>query len=122
MADTDSDIAEMYGIEGAYVASVVKGGCADRAGIQPKDIITGLDDITISNSTDLIRALRNYHGGDTATITLVRSLKEMTLEITLDEKPDPQQTQAEMPEPDADMPSEGSLEEWYNWFYGKKGK
>ena len=122
VADTDSDIAEMYGIEGAYVASVVKGGCADRAGIQPKDIITGLDDITIRNSTDLIRALRNYHGGDTATITLIRGLKEMTLEITLDEKPDPQQTQAEMPEPDADMPSEGSLEEWYNWFYGKKGK
>ena len=81
-----------------------------------------LDGTDIRNVTDLTRTLRNYHGGDTATVTLIRGLKEMTVEVTLDEKPDPQQPQTDMPAPDADMPSEGSLEEWYNWFYGKKGE
>ena len=122
VSNIDDETASMYDIQGAYVVSVVKGGSADRAGIQPKDTIVKLDSTDVRNVTDLTRALRNYHGGDTATVTLIRGHKEMTVEVTLDEKPDPQQTQTDMPAPDADMPSEGSLEEWYNWFYGKKGE
>ena len=44
----------------------------------------------------------------------------MTLDITLDEKP--RETSAsEAPQPDSEMPSEGSYEDWYNWFFGRNG-
>ena len=113
--DTDSESAAMFGIPtGAYIVSVEKGGAADRAGIQPKDIVIGLDDQEVSNVTELTRALRNYKAGDTAKVTLIRGGKEMTLEITFDERP--QQTEDTAPQQQSPMPGEGSYDEWFDYF------
>ena len=113
--DTDSESAAMFGIPtGAYIVDVVKDGAADRAGIQPKDIVIGLDSYKVSNVTDLTRTLRNYKAGDSATVKLIRSGKEMTLEIVFDEKP--QQTGEDASQPEASRPSEGSYEEWFDYF------
>ena len=113
--DMDSQAADMYGLPtGAYIVSVEKGGAADRAGIQPKDIVIGLDVHEISNVTELTRALRNYKAGDTATVTLIRSGKEMTLEITFDERP--QQTEEPASQQQSPMPNEGSYDEWFDYF------
>ena len=119
--NTDADSAAMFGLPtGAYIVSVEKGGAADRAGIQPKDIVIDLGGHKVSNITDLTRALRNFKAGDVTTVTLIRSGREMTLDITLDEKP--RETSAsEAPQPDSEMPSEGSYEDWYNWFFGRNG-
>ena len=113
--DTDSESAAMFGIPtGAYIVTVEKDGAADRAGIQPKDIVIGLDDYKVSNVTDLTRALRNYKAGDTATIKLIRSGKEMTLTITFDERP--QQTEETVPQQPADMPQSGDFGDLYEYF------
>jgi S1-C subfamily serine protease len=113
--DMDSTSAEMYGLPtGAYIVSVEKDGAAHRAGIQPKDIVIGLDDYEVSNVTELTRALRNYKAGDTATVTLLRAGKEMTLQITFDERP--QQTEDPAPQQQSPMPSEGSYDEWFDYF------
>ena len=112
--DMDKASADMYGLPtGAYIVTVEKGGAADRAGIQPKDIVIGLDHHEIGNITELTRALRNYKAGDTATVTLIRSGKEMTLEITFDERP--QQTEDPNPQ-QSPMPNEGSYDEWFDYF------
>ena len=112
--DMDSESADMFGLPtGAYIVSVEKDGAADRAGIQPKDIVIGLDDQVISNVTELTRALRNYKAGDTATVKLIRSGREMTLEITFDERP--QQTEDTTPQ-QSPMPNEGSYDEWFDYF------
>ena len=113
--DTDSESAAMFGIPtGAYIVTVEKDGAADRAGIQPKDIVIGLDDYKVSNVTDLTRALRNYKAGDTAAIKLIRSGKEMTLTITFDERP--QQTEETVPQQPADMPQSGDFGDLYEYF------
>ena len=113
--DTDSASAEMFGLPtGAYIVSVEKDGAADRAGIQPKDIVIGLGEYEVSNVTELTRALRNFKAGDTTTVKLIRSGKEMTLEITLDEKP--HQTEEAAPQQESSMPSEGSYDEWFDYF------
>ena len=112
--DMDSEAAEMYGLPtGAYIVTTEKGGAAERAGLQPKDIVIGLDEYEVSNVTDLTRALRNYKAGDTATVKLIRSGKEMTLEITFDERP--QQTEESTPQ-QTPMPNEGSYDEWFDYF------
>ena len=113
--DVDSASAEMYGIPiGAYIVSVEKGGAADRAGIQPKDIVIGVDNQKVSNVTELTRALRNYKAGDTATVKLIRSGGEMTLDIIFDERP--QQTEEPASQQQSPMPSDGSYDEWFDYF------
>ena len=66
---------------------MVPGASADRAGLKVNDIIIRLDNDTVSNITELTRALRKYKAGDTASITVIRGGAEVTLDITLDEKP-----------------------------------
>ena len=114
--NTDAESASMFGLPtGAYVVSVEKGGSADRAGIHVKDIIIDLGGTKVSNITDLTRALRNYKAGDSTTITVVRSGSQVTLDITLDEKPH-DNTTVTIPENDSEMPSEGDYDEWYDYF------
>ena len=72
---------------GAYVISVDKGKAAQRASIAKGDIIIGLDDETITNVTDLTRALRNFRAGDVAYVTLLREDTELEFAIILDAKP-----------------------------------
>lgn len=122
--NTDAASASMFGLPtGAYVVSVVEGGSAHRAGIQPKDIIIDLGGYKVSNVTDLTRALRNFQAGDTTTVTLLRSGMQMELSITLDEKPRDLSTPT-APESDSGLPSEGSYDEWYEYFrrfFGDEG-
>lgn len=119
VSNTDAESAAMFGLPtGAYVLEVVPDGSADRAGIQVKDIIIRLGDTAVSSVTDLTRALRQYKAGDIVTITLIRGGKEMTLDVTLDEKPQPQEDVQDIPTPDENMPSEGNYEDWYDWFFG----
>ena len=100
VTDTDEDSAAMFNLPtGAYVVEVVEGYSAHRAGVQAKDIIIALGDTTVSNQYQLIRALRDFAPGDETTITILRSGKEMTLDITLDEKPQDLSTETQPTQP-----------------------
>ena len=115
VADIDDAQASYYG-SGAYVMEVVKDYCAQKAGIQPGDLIVDLGGYRVESVAGLTRALRNFNAGDTTTITVLRKGREVVMEITLDEKPNlnaPQDGE-EIP-----MPSEGDYEEWYEYFYRK---
>ena len=115
VADIDDAQASYYG-SGAYVMEVVAGYCAQKAGIQPGDLIVDVGGYRVESVAGLTRALRNFNAGDTTTITVLRKGREVVLEITLDEKPNlnaPQDGE-EIP-----MPSEGDYDEWYEYFYRK---
>ena len=121
--DVDSDSASKYGLpSGAYVASVVDGGAADRAGVKQKDIITGIGDTKVTSMTSLTRALRNFKAGDTTTLTVVRGGQTLTLTITLDERP--RDLESSSSQTDPSMPQEGDYDEWYDFFrryFGGRG-
>jgi len=57
---------------GAYVGKVSPGSPAQRAGLQPGDIITELNVRPISNADDIERALSNLQPGATAQIVFQR--------------------------------------------------
>ena len=118
VSNTDEESAAMFGLPvGAYVMTVEEGGSADRAGIQPKDIIIDLGGYEVKGITTLTRALRNFKAGDTTTVTVVRSGGEQTLEITLDEKPQAAaQPAPTMPESTEGMPSQGDPNEWFDYY------
>jgi len=121
VSDTNSEAAAYFGYPmGAYVSDVVDGYCAQEAGIQAKDVIVALGEYEIGGLNDLSRALRRFEPGDTTTVTVYRSGQEITLDITLDEKPQ-EPTQQTEPEPtysQEHMPSGGIFDDWFDSFFG----
>ena len=118
--DLDGSTAAMYSLPmGSYVQSVVEGGCAEAAGIQPKDIIIKVGGYAVEGNSTLQTALRKFKAGDTTTITVYRAGAELELTITFDERPqDPDAAQSEQrPQESGEMPSSGSYEDWYNYFF-----
>lgn len=115
--DLESSSAQMYSLPlGFYVESVVEGSSADRAGVQPKDIVIALGDYTVESYAELTNALRKFKAGDTTTITVYHAGQELVLDITFDERPadlDSQSNQETLP---GEMPDSGDYEEWYNYF------
>ena len=67
--------------EGVYVAEVVSGSAAESAGIKSGDIITKIDSTNLLVMSDLTKNLYNYTKGDSATLTINRDGKEMTLKV-----------------------------------------
>jgi len=86
--DMSKSEADRYGLPmGAYVAEVVDGYCAKKAGVQVKDIIVELGGHVVESINSLTRALEQLNPGDTTTIVVCRGGMYVTLEITLDERP-----------------------------------
>ncbi|MFE3983473.1 S1C family serine protease [Nocardia tengchongensis] len=56
---------------GALIRGVVQGGPADQLGLSARDVITGLDDHTITSATDLTATMDLHHPGDTVTLKWV---------------------------------------------------
>ena len=87
-ASVTSDEKEKYDIpSGVVVASVEKGGPADKAGIQQGDIITELDGRSVSSIEGLQDTLQYYASGETVKITVQRrgnsGYEEQSLDVTL---------------------------------------
>ncbi len=122
VSDTDASAAKLYGMPtGAYVNSVVDDGSADRAGIQAKDIIIAIGDTEVSSVNELTRALRRFKAGDETTITVIRSGQQITMDITLDEKPqDLDSSNSSTADSESNMPEDGEYSEWYKYFFGDK--
>ncbi len=88
--DLKGDMAEYYGLKGksgVLVASVVPGDPADRAGIQPKDIITEVDGKKVTTSRDLTELAAKLGVGDTARVTVLRDGRPKTLNVKVGKRP-----------------------------------
>ena len=67
----DSYVEQGYP-QGVYVASVISGGPADKAGIKAGDIITSMDGTSVSTKEELINNLAYYAAGEQVEISLSR--------------------------------------------------
>ena len=84
-------IARQLGVpsntKGIFVANVVAGSPAAQAGIQPKDVITQVDNQPIVDESTLGRYLIGKKPGDTITLTIQRGSQSLQVSITLAERP-----------------------------------
>ena len=117
--DMDMTVAEIYGLPvGVYVDSVEADGPAAKAGMKAKDIIIGIGGVSITNRSELTKALRGFEPGDTTTVRVFRSGAELELTITLVERPADADTSVQtQPETDQQLPDGGSYEDWYDYLY-----
>jgi putative serine protease PepD len=72
---------------GVLVASVEKGGPADKAGIRPGDVIVSVDGRPTPSTDELTTVLAGLKPGQKVPVTLVRNGQRMTVTVTLGELP-----------------------------------
>lgn len=70
-------------IFGAYVGRVAPGGAGQRAGIQPRDIITELNMRPIRNAADIEKAMESVAPGGRVSLVWVRGQQTLRAEVSL---------------------------------------
>ena len=80
------ELAESFGLakaDGALVGSVEIGSPAEKAGIQPGDVIVGVNGASVADSADLPRIIGNMSPGDSAKIKVLRqgSTRELSVKL-----------------------------------------
>ena len=118
--------------EGVFVYSVVEGGAGDKAGLRLGDVITKMNDKTLTSRQDLSAAMKGYRAGDTVTLTVYRGGQYIEVELTFDTQP--QTTGSDDSSQSSDnsygygdggnsyggqMPD--NFQEFYNYFFGNRG-
>ena len=68
------------------MASVSKGGPAEKAGLEVGDIITKLDGQAIGSMDEMIQLMESKNIGDSITLTYVRNGQENTATVTIGDK------------------------------------
>lgn len=74
-----------YTIGGVIVREVSEGSPAQKAGILVNDIITKIDGVRVTTTEELITIIRKHEIGDKCTITLLRDVESLTVDIILGE-------------------------------------
>jgi len=88
IGEVTKDVADSLGLpkaQGALVSSVEPGGPADKAGVQPGDIILKFNGHNVDTATDLPRMVGDTKPGTKATITLWRKGQTRELPVTVTE-------------------------------------
>ncbi len=74
--------------KGVLLRRVVPNTPAADAGLQPGDVIIEMGGQTLRNTAELSKLLMSHQSGDTLDIVVLRNSREVTVTITLGERPD----------------------------------
>lgn len=88
--EVTKELAESFGLAkpgGALVAAVQKGGPAEKAGIEARDVILKFDDKTIITSSDLPRIVGATKPGSMVPVQVWRNGSTKEIIVTVDEIP-----------------------------------
>jgi len=88
-SDIDGPTADKIGLEnatGVYVNSVINGGAADKAGLQPGDILLKIDGISITSKSFLDEKISYFRPGDKVKFTVKKGNDTQELSLTLTNK------------------------------------
>ena len=84
MADTLKITAE-----GVLINGTLKGGPADKAGIQPGDVLKTINNKSVNNITQLLKQISEVPPGDKIKATINRKGKNLDIEIQVGKRPGP---------------------------------
>ncbi len=75
--------ALIFGDRDTNLPAVEPGSAAEKSGLQKGDIIIKVNDLTLDEQQDLTDAVQDFSPGDTVKLKVIRSSKEITVEVTL---------------------------------------
>ena len=126
VGSVSASAAQYYGlVQGAIVNTVQSGSAAEKAGLQPSDIIVEMDSYEITSQDDLVAAKKNYNAGNTATLRVYRGGSYVELTITFDEETPSaaatdDSTQSDSQNPPADSYSHGNMDSYFGGIFGNR--
>ncbi|MDD2988332.1 MAG: DegQ family serine endoprotease [Zoogloea sp.] len=85
----DADLAQNFGLDkpaGALVANVEAGSPAEKGGLQPGDVVLGVNGQKVDNSADLPRIIGEQKPGTTVRLSVWRDRKTREVAVTLGEQ------------------------------------
>jgi serine protease Do len=85
------DLASTYGLsegKGAYVSAVTSGSPAEKAGLQPEDVILSADTRVIQDNSDLSRYISSKSPGATVKLEVLRGKDKKAVAVVLGTFPD----------------------------------
>ncbi len=88
------EIADSLGIggkKGAIVSELVPGEPADKAGVQPGDVVFSVNGKTVENSSELTRQVAGSHPGDTLHLQILRGGKSASADVRAGIRPSERQ-------------------------------
>jgi serine protease Do len=109
--DLNDEMATSFGLPGrtgAVVANLVPGGPAATAGMQPGDIVVGVDGVPVKNGNELTREVAKAQAGDDIRLDVFRDGKERTVNVRSGLRPSEEQLALNGGVPGADDGDSGS--------------
>ena len=88
--DITPELAESFGLKkstGAIIAGVLRGGPADKAGMQPGDILLSIEGKPVADMSDMLNQIAQLTPGKKAAIVVMRRNQETTLNVTVGVRP-----------------------------------
>ena len=81
----DVKVMRLKNRDGARVSSIIEGSAAEKAGLEPGDVILSFNSKAVRRSEDLIGMVTATRPGSTVPLRVVREGTERTMNITVDE-------------------------------------
>lgn len=90
MQDMTQDLAESFGLDspiGSLVASVLRDGPADKAGIKAGDVLIAVGGKPVKNSSEMLNRVAALSPSDTVTVTVIRNRQEESIQVKVGVRP-----------------------------------
>ena len=78
------------GRAGAVITELTPGGAADEAGLEVDDLVVEIDGAPVQRPADLAAQVQTHQPGDTVEVVVIRGGEELTLTVTLGQRPEGQ--------------------------------
>jgi serine protease DegQ len=72
---------------GAMIAGVMRNGPADRGGLKPGDILVGVNQQPVKDTTTMLNDIAQLKPGDSAKLSVVRGTQQLTLDVKIGKRP-----------------------------------
>jgi serine protease Do len=89
LQDLDPDLADAFGMKarkGAVLVNIVEGSPADKAGLQPGDVVIAVNDKAVDSAADLRNEVGLKRVGDVVKLRIIREGKQRSVTATVAER------------------------------------
>ena len=86
------ELAESFklnNLQGVLISEVVRGSPANKAGVQPGDILTSVDNKPLTDSSVMLETISNLLPGKKVSLKLLRNQQEVIVQVTVGKRPLP---------------------------------